>query len=119
MVLCDVSQNYNNALIVFVYRMTQKDYFKAHEYLQRSQYEYETWYGRNHHVVSDVLHEFGRLLSNPNNTYRQDEERAESLYRRALKLRSHAYGASSVKAAETMFALGEEVLANCGASSEN
>ena len=98
-------------MFLYTYRMTQKDYFKAHEYLQRSQYEYETWYGRNHHVVSDVLHEFGRLLSNPNNTYRQDEERAGSLYRRALKLRTHAYGTSSVKAAETMFALGKDGLA--------
>ena len=93
--------------ILQISRHNQRDYFKAHEYLQKSQYEYELWYGRNHHVVSDVLHEFGRLLSNGNNTYQQNEDRAETLYRRALRLRTQAYGASSIKAAETMFALGK------------
>lgn len=88
--------------------MSQRDFFKAHEYLQQAQVEYERWYGRNHHQVADVLHEFGRLLANPNNTYQVDEARAEKLYRRALTLRVRAYGASSVKAAHTMSALGTQ-----------
>ena len=70
---------------------------------------YEHWFGLEHHLVADALHEFASMLADPDNTHRTDVDRAERHFRRALVLRIRAVGAVNIKTAETMFSLGMDL----------
>ncbi|XP_041350097.1 uncharacterized protein LOC121369221 [Gigantopelta aegis] len=87
-------------------RLKQGDYHRAESNLRQSLTLRETWFGKTHPLVADVLNHLAKLLSL--HEYKgRDRIQAEHLYRRAIQIREECLGNQHLLTAEVLFALGQ------------